>query len=267
VLVSDGKLDLNEIKKLFFHPADLLSVLHSNIYYYIKLISYGTLKSKHNIKNFFVLFLVLMCFLYQRIKSFEGFNHLLVYLRSEMFTLLILNFSVLSIYLIWPFTQGHRFVFFNLAFMPFFSYKILKKILLKKYFEILCKSIALSSLVLWFLSFTFYQRQKFFLIHKNIPNSLNFNKSMNFIKNHTLPTDVILCNKPRVLHYFGDRTSYVIYNNINVGVNNPYCYIFTITKQEFESVSEEVEINGNLNFKVLFERGELKIIKITQRKL
>jgi len=267
VLVSDGKLESHEIKKLFYHPADLLSIFHSNINYYIKLISYDTLKSKHNITNLFVLFLVLLYVLYKKINSFEGFKYLLVYLRSEMVTLLILNFSVLSIYLIWPYTQGHRFVFFNLAFVPFFSYKFLKKILLKKYFEIFCKSIALSSLVLWFFSFTFHQKQKNLLIYKDIPNSSNFNKCMNFIKTHTFPTDVILCNKPRVLHYFGDRRSYVIYNNINVGVSNPYSYVFTITTEEFESVSKEVEINRNLNLKVLFEKGELKIIKITQRKL
>jgi len=135
-------------------------------------------------------------------------------LSTEQLFIVFSSFCLLCLYIIWPKTQGPRFVFFIYPFLF---------VLLFTASDYLSKGYRYPALILLFLLISskgiatmrlIINKEKIFKTYEkeSIPGSVMFHDMQLFIRDSLVVGNdkVIGCNKPRMLYYFTGKKSYLL---------------------------------------------------------
>ena len=142
----------------------------------------------------------------------KGIKHIF-HSINELFIFVFL-LATIAIYLIWPSTQGHRFVF---VVYPFFFLFLFSQIL--TFSPRINKAILVITIL--FVCYDGYRILKFNVFTKNEgtnvnesesrPGSKDFNNMMVYMKDSVYlePNKVIATNKPRLIYFFTGKKAYL----------------------------------------------------------
>jgi hypothetical protein len=212
-LLTDGTNESKELNKIILNPSVLIKILQNNFVYYFELFTLGLFSSK---------ILVIVLFIpvyYLRNLRFNNTAFLEEYdgnfrLNKHLFLSLIFLFT-LSVFLIWPSQQGYRFILLNMALSCIFSVSALKRSPL-----IIKQCLAVSYLYLFILTPLISRIEVNYNVFKTIslhrfvkkgePGTKEFNAMVDYIKSNTRHDALVYFSKPRALHYFASRKSYII---------------------------------------------------------
>jgi hypothetical protein len=255
-LISDGSNEINELKLLIENPLVLLKWVINNIFYYLDFLGFEFFEFTGQFKKLLILFLLV--FIVLRIRKIK-----LAFFLTDFGKMAVINIVFFSIYIIWPFPQGTRFVLFNLFFI--FAFFIL---LVKKYFRpVIFKSLIIALLVLGSLQLMNKIRGRIFsnpYLTSSIPGSHNSNSMFKLINDSLKSNDIVLCNKPRVVYYFTQRKSFLV-NQMNLSLSKTYgkVYVLSISRSDGMIEMNKFKINNSKkNYRELAAYGELKLFEV-----
>lgn len=202
-LISDGSNEIQSLSETLINKALLIATFTTNISYYTEIFSFNMVHGKYSLTIFALFLFFILIGVSKRIKN------TISNLSDYKLSLFILNASFVSIYLIWPYLQGPRFVFYNLVFMPLFVYLITTKYTSKIIYQSFFSAFLTFSL-LTFSNQYIHSLLKSYTANRKV-GSLAFEQAMSYVNKNSSPEAIILCNKPRVIHYFADRRSVMLY--------------------------------------------------------
>jgi hypothetical protein len=211
--ISDGINEEKELINIIFTPHLLINIFLKNIVYYFGLFSLSLLSYK------MIVFLpIIAVFLLKKFGLIKE-NLLEKYSNghklNRLVFLLIIFFSTISIFLVWPWHQGYRFVLLNMALLFIFSLSLLSKTSL-----VLKQCLALSYFIIFIFGplltrlYSNYSVNKIVSVQRIVkrgePGTKEFNLMIDYIKTNTRNDVLIYFFKPRALHYFAGRKSYLL---------------------------------------------------------
>ncbi len=217
----------NEISELMFvinNPRLLISTFFSNFRYYAGMLSFGFFYPTK--LQTLLLLVTTLTLIWTFRKSIFNNNNL------NLIELTFYNFSSITIYLLWPFQQGERFIFINLILSIPLIYQIASKS-----FKPFWNSQSTNLIFIYFiLQFALVYRGHISGVLRDpegSPGTKSFNNAMMFIQKNSDSNTIILCNKPRSVHFFAKRKSYLITNdNLRLQKSHSVTLIFTRDTQE-----------------------------------
>ena len=251
-LIQDGSNEFQSLKAVF-QEGEILKVISDNVKYYIELFSFHFLRDTGRLLMVLIIMLYIILKLKGIVKIVTDKNEYNLN-RIRVLFFIIFTFT-LSIYIIWPYQQGERFVLFNFFILYLIFAKYLVKLELKLRLVLIIPFILVMSIMPIFRAFNFKTfDKKTTLNNVSIPGSENFNNMIKFILSNTQKEDVILCNKLRVLHYYTNRVSYILEENIKKKENKYVLYIPSFENVEYQDLLKR-------EFNLIHQSGELKLYK------